>query len=1221
MGKETKANYVQHFSTRIPWKDNDYTGRIDDNPKLNVACQIIPNIASERNIEFEEENKGKSYEEVGVSNVQNWVTENAAFMNTDGLDFVVTHPFSNHPKYKHLKETKIELKPYSFLLRPFSWMLIGNAKERSEYYNFHFDIEGIEKMKVYNSEWVSHGESQKGIFDYFYSGVIPNESLIFPYYKQVPFIEDGRRVIAGIGNIVSDIEYNKYDTDEAGKEENYIWETNATHSIRDNGKEGFLMPYHEMMEYAEKHPDFDIESVTLFEADGFREEFSYAAEWVSYDAAIDVLNQSKTVLGNIRKLNLEKANSEWVDNQLEYVNSQLKKVWNQRGVYPGLGAMLSAFGLKYGFDIAKHVDTSQHSLFGELTMLFSGEKNLGIDVLDESLIEKRDEFFGLTRNTDRVRFFELLSRINLSTEQAKYAWKVLKEKAEDFVNNPYLLYEVTRKEEEDYRIAISKIDNAMYLNQLVDNNHPIEEPTKMESKSDKRRFRAMMKKVLENAANKGHTLLSYGKIVEDISKLSLDQETNFQIEKIDGIIDFLEEGGLYIDEENQYIKLKEFIDYKLLVGDILKNRFETDLPIQENWEKIVGDKIEKLKENKTEKEKERYDQVGREQAKALRTLESSMISVLMGRAGTGKTTALGIFASSDTIKKGGVLALAPTGKARVQLENSFRKNSVKADFMTVAQFLNNSGGFDGKTMEYCIPTKPSSSEAKTVIVDESSMLTESMFAGILKLVNSHAERIIFVGDPNQLPPIGAGRPFVDLIHYLEDKYSERIGKLETEVRQEADGNDLSFARLFSDMGSPDKDIFLKIQNEETDNRLEFLTYDGEEELEKLFFKQLIDVTKMDNIDDTKKFDISLGAEVGEYTNYRNSKHLEDWQILTPMKARGMSSGYFNNLIHQKYRKHIVDLWKKYPYNKPLPRTIQEIVYGDKVISNENKEKDCWDEINHIECREYVSNGEIGIMAGYPYHYGRNDRNESFYKFRFSSFEDKTFSYLHDEFGSKEGDPKFELAYALTIHKSQGSGFKTTIVVINGKSPLLTKELLYTAFSRQKTKLIVLSDLSIDELVKYSNDWYSDTKQRYTDLFELPNIKEIDNGKQKRYFEEKLIHRTTRGEMVRSKSEVIVANILDKLDIDYTYEEELEVNGITRIPDFTLRYQGRKAYLEHLGMLNKASYVNNWEVKRRDFEKEGISEENGNLITTEDNLDRTIDAQAIEKKIKNWMNQN
>ncbi|WP_077702784.1 hypothetical protein [Virgibacillus dokdonensis] len=180
---------------------------------------------------------------------------------------------------------------------------------------------------------------------------------------------------------------------------------------------------------------------------------------------------------------------------------------------------------------------------------------------------------------------------------------------------------------------------------------------------------------------------------------------------------------------------------------------------------------------------------------------------------------------------------------------------------------------------------------------------------------------------------------------------------------------------------------------------------------------------------------------------------------------------------------------------------------------------------------------------------------------------------------------------------------------------MTKELLYTAYSRQKEKLIILSDLSIHELVQYSNDWYLDTKQRYTDLFEVPNIIEIESNKQKRYFEEKLIHKTIRGEMVRSKSEVIVANILDKLKMEYTYEESLNVNGKTYIPDFTLRYKGKTAYLEHLGMLGKKSYEKDWEKKKANYESVDISEALGNLIITEDGLDGSLDATLIERKIQ------
>lgn len=1211
----TNTKYVQHFSTRIPWKDNGFTGRIDDKPKNNVASQVIPNIASSRNLEFEDMNRGKDYLEVGSTEMQHWITENAAFMSESKLSLKLNHPYKEgNDKFKHFVETEFELQPYSFLLRPFSWTLKENAKEKSNYYNFYFDLEKTERMLTWNSAWVSHGNSQKGIFDYFFSGVRSNESIIFPYYKQVPFIEDNRRVVAGVGNITSSIYLHEYDTDGTRVEKNYIWETNAGHSIRENGEQGFLMPYIEIEQYAKSNPEFDVSTVTIFEPAGFRDEFSYTAEWVSYDATIDVLNQAKIVLKNIADLNLKNANRNWVNTQLDYVEKQLENVWNQRGIYPGLGAMLSAFGVKYGFDISRYIDSDDKELIIELREYFSGDKEIGDEKLDDSLAEMEDEFNGLLKDENKLIYFELLSRINLSVDQVIFAWGEFKERAIDIIENPYLLYELSRKEKVENQIHISQIDNAMYPHKLIKNSHRLERPTKMRSEGDKRRFRAMMTFVLSQAANIGHTLLSYNLIVESINQLPLDFRTDFSVEKIDGIIVFLQKGDIYVNEQNNYVKLIEYKEYKELVMDVTGNRLKDGLSNSQNWREVIDENFGELQIGNEEN-----DGMAREEkSQALEILESSKLSVLIGRAGTGKTAALGILASSSEITSGGVLALTPTGKARIQLENSFKENGVDAEFVTVAQFLIRSGGFSWDRMSYQMPNKRSTSVAQTIIIDESSMLTEDMFAGILKLVDSHARRIIFVGDPNQLSPIGSGRPFVDLIKYLEHNYPRNIAKLQTEMRQGLGGDDLSFAQLFSDANQMDKDVIYKVQNKQMNNRLKYIQYDGTEELEELLFGQLVETLEMNDEDDIDGFNISLGGEKnGQYTNYNSGNLIEDWQILSPTKFVSAGSYYLNNQIHQKYRQAIVDQWNKYPWSKNKPQSVQNIVYGDKVISNTNGERDYWDGSSG---RSYIANGEIGLMSSYPGQYGRNDKNKKYYKFRFGSFGEKVFSYTKLDFGGDNSDSKLELAYALTIHKAQGSSFGKTIVVINGRSTFITKELLYTAFSRQKEQLIILSDLSVEELFKYSSDWYSDTKQRYTDLFEIPNIIEVESNRQNRFFEENLIHRTIRGELVRSKSEVIVANILNQLGVEYAYEESLRVEGKTYIPDFTLRHQGNIAYLEHLGMLQVASYKRNWDRKRSNYEKAGISEREGNLIITQDGLDGSLDAEEIERKIRAWINE-
>ena len=1210
-----QRKYIQHFSTRIPWKDNDYTGRIDDNPKYNVAAQVIPNISASRKLEFEENNKGKSYKDIDSNEIKNWITENAAFMSTSQLSITMYHPYSNrnNARFRHFIDTIFNLEPYSFLLRPFSWTLIEKTKERQKYHNFYFDLEKTQQMLDWPTSWVSHGESQKGIFEYFFSGIEPQTSLIFPYYKQVPFIEDTRRVIAGIGNIVSKIELHEYDSDGSSDEKNFIWETNVAHSIRNGGKNGFLMPYHEIFQYSKEHPDFDISSVTLFEPAGFREEFSYTAEWVSYDAAIDVLNQAKTVLKNIRLLQLKTANFEWVNTQLQYVEMQLKNVWNQRGVFPGLGTVLSAFGVKYGFDIAHYIDTAENNLITELTSYFKGDKITGNKKLDESLAEKEDEFFGLIGDKNKAEYFELLARINLSIEQAAYAWNNLKSRACEIIKNPYRLFELTRKEPQEHQITVAQIDNAMFINPLVENKQLLHSPTKMRTQADKRRFRAMTIFVLEQAAAQGHTLLKYTQIVDEIAKLPLDCKTDFQIEKIEGVLEFLKGSDLYVDKNHKYIKLTEYQEYKEVIVHAIENRLHERLPNIQNWTEIIDADLKELQAGNEENDKK----ARQEKASALKILEASKIAVLLGRAGTGKTATLGILASEE-IKTGGVLALTPTGKARIQLEHSFKKHNVAAEFMTIAQFLIRSGGFSWNTMTYQLPNKQSTSNAQTVIIDESSMLTENMFAGILKLVAPHAKRIIFTGDPNQLPPIGAGRPFVDLINYLKKEAPDNIAKLSTGMRQNADGDDFTFAQIFSDAETVNKNILNRLENNKTDQRLKYIQYDDTEEFEKLFFEAISETVKMESTEDKDGFNRSLGATKNrEYTNYTTGNNVEDWQVISPTKFVGTGSYYLNNQIHRKYRQDIVEKWNQYTWSRNKPQSDQNIVYGDKVISIVNEERDGWDREKRVTEKLYIANGEIGIMTNYPKQYGRDDKNDKFYKFMFGSFDGKIFSYTKSDFGGENAESKLELAYALTVHKSQGSGFGNTIVVINGKSLFLSKELLYTAFSRQREKLIILSDLSIKELAQYANDWHSDTKQRYTDLFEQPNIIEIERHNQQRYFEEKLIHKTSRGEMVRSKSEVIVANILDKLGIDYVYEEPLQIQNKMYIPDFTLRYQGKIAYLEHLGMIANKAYEKHWKEKKMHYQESNISEEQGNLIITKDGSDGSLDSTAIENKLQIW----
>ena len=213
----------------------------------------------------------------------------------------------------------------------------------------------------------------------------------------------------------------------------------------------------------------------------------------------------------------------------------------------------------------------------------------------------------------------------------------------------------------------------------------------------------------------------------------------------------------------------------------------------------------------------------------------------------------------------------------------------------------------------------------------------------------------------------------------------------------------------------------------------------------------------------------------------------------------------------------------------------------------------------------------------------------------------------------------ELAYALTVHKSQGSEFGTVLLVLPNPCRLLSRELLYTALTRQKDRIVILHQGQRSELRRFSSDDRSEIARRLTNLFAAPSPIDIDG----RLYEEHLIHRTSRGEMVRSKSEVIVADHLARADIDYAYELPLTIDGTTKYPDFTVEdmESGQTFYWEHCGMLHVPSYRRRWERKLEWYESNSITPaevgggERGTLIVTRDEANGSIDSAEITRVIQ------
>lgn len=110
-----------------------------------------------------------------------------------------------------------------------------------------------------------------------------------------------------------------------------------------------------------------------------------------------------------------------------------------------------------------------------------------------------------------------------------------------------------------------------------------------------------------------------------------------------------------------------------------------------------------------------------------------------------------------------------------------------------------------------------------------------------------------------------------------------------------------------------------------------------------------------------------------------------------------------------------------------------------------------------------------------------------------------------------------------------------------------------------------------------------------------------------------IHKTESGIWVRSKSEVIIANILYRSSIDFQYEEKLYYNESQwKEPDFTIRHNGKTWYWEHLGLLGDEQYNENWQEKKQIFKDLGVWD---NVITTKESAVLSNQANELIKKIK------
>ena len=855
---------------------------------------------------------------------------------------------------------------------------------------------------------------------------------------------------------------------------------------------------------------------------------------------------------------------------------------------------------------------------------------------------------------ERRALLKLVSRFEITQDQATkvYVQEVRTKAGIDtqdaaILANPYLLYELTRLTADP--ISVWTVDRGVFPVEVIRAKHPLPAPTALDAGTDSRRARAFTVKVLEDAVTAGNTLLPQDQVVLGIRALSLQPPCQVDADLMNVVKDDFEDAVREIAMANGVpaLQLGRLADVGATIRMAVDKRVNGKrMAIVTDWRRALDAHPDLLAlPGGVQDEEEEHARL--EKTEALAELAAARLSVLIGPAGTGKTTLLSVLCSHPEIEAGGILLLAPTGKARVRMEQSAKDLNLKG--YTIAQFLS-PYRYDGSTGRYRLSDKPSEAGAHTVIVDEASMLTEEMLAALIQALKG-VHRLILIGDPRQLPPIGAGRPFVDIVkHLAPEGVNEKFprvgpGYAELTVRRRQAGKDredLQLAEWFS--GSPiavgEDDVFDKVVGTGQSRHVRFVQWETADDMRSLLIDVLVSELKLpdgtaalEGTDDIAGFDATLGGEVWNDRRFFNPRRgetvgaaevAEGWQILSPVRSGAHGVPDLNRLIHKQFRQALIDASRKKGRERKYPKPMgsEEIVYGDKVINVVNTDPALWWNQHRKVYPEkdgaYIANGEIGMAVGFFRKRGLPDLRWKL-EVEFSSQPGFKYDFTNRDF-KEEGNAVLELAYALTVHKSQGSEFDIVILVLPNPCRLLSRELLYTALTRQKERIVILHQGARTELRKYSLDDRSETARRLTNLFISPSPVEI-NG---RFFEHYLIHRTARGEMVRSKSEVIIADHLANKGVEYGYEQPLTIEGVTKYPDFTIEdmESGFTFYWEHCGMLHIPSYRRRWEEKLEWYRAHGILPleegrgENGTLIITRDEANGSIDSIKITTLIAN-----
>ncbi|MDR7495219.1 MAG: AAA family ATPase [Armatimonadota bacterium] len=836
------------------------------------------------------------------------------------------------------------IPPYSFNPAPYRWM-------REEHFRDVCEAEGLNIPGPTNPRkergWVSEPDRQAALLQHFWGKLEKGRSLVFFYVNQGnPLDETASRILVGAGRI-ADMGPQLYFSSRSGASARYpVWSRRITHAWPE---EGVLLPYQAYLRNG-----WSVSEIVCRVPPGSLSAFKYVGEHVTDDVAVGCLERLIQSVEAVKKAG--KVPGDW-DHALAWLSRVLEEVWSERGPYPGLGPLLHFLGFDQGMawmrttlaprmmkgeDVWPEVKTILDSKTGASAAAPPGLRTAST---------KWKKFSAATR-----KLLETLILFELSSDQIERLADPARRKAsgvmadEDAIrDNPYLLAEQDWGTPKSETVSVDEIDRGL-LPDGVARTILRARGYELPANDDPRRVRAVALQVLRDAAAEGHTLLSLGDLLTRVERYFPEHRVcrvNADLFKADA--DFHREAlALHVDTTPPVVALPELERCERELAEIIRRRMTRSnppCPPGWSWERLLAERFDK-DDQKASPGDDAERRARAEKVRALEILYESRFSVLAGRAGTGKTSVLSVFLDGleQLHGKRDVLLLAPTGKARVRLSTLTRRTA-----STIHQFLLRQRWFDPELF-HLKQEGGEQAAAPTVIIDEASMIPMDLLGVLFRALDlNKVERLVLVGDPNQLPPIGPGRPFVDIIAWLESdpERSRRLARLTERVRQKARQED-SLALRLSDgylRGPPnpgDDEILSLVARGQAGGDLEVHFWQDMSELRTLLSDRLEALLGLpQDATDDKALNRSLGGDAKEW------QRAESWQILSPTRQQPYGTDALNREIQAKYKANRLRWareWGGRWYNgrrQCRPFGEQEIVWLDKVIQIVNRARKAW----------------------------------------------------------------------------------------------------------------------------------------------------------------------------------------------------------------------------------------------------------------------------------------